>query len=83
MLTKRQIDIILYLGRKHRYSYVAKICKDCGISYPHGYKLVNALEDIGIIEHSKTKNKKSIVLTPSGYDVYQSTERIKEICEKK
>jgi predicted transcriptional regulator len=73
--------ILVGLKRGKKAKYTSLISKDIDCTYSHTAKILNLLEDHGLIEFEKTGRKKLVKLTSLGEELANAFEIILEKLE--
>ena len=69
--------IIMAISKEDNYS--SKIIKKTGVTYAHGTKIFNLLEESKIIKKLNIGRKKFIILTPKGEKIKEHLNKIKSL----
>ncbi len=78
---KKPAMMLIALKKVSRAKYGSQLAKEIDCTYSHAVKILQTLEEIGLVSFEKTGRIKIINLTKKGADVATHIEAIKNIVE--
>jgi len=71
--------MLVSLKRNTRTRYGSVLAKEVDCTYSHAVKILQTLEDVGLVEFEKKGRIKLIKLTKKGFEVAEAIENIQKI----
>ncbi|MFB6144243.1 MAG: hypothetical protein ABEJ98_02930 [Candidatus Nanohaloarchaea archaeon] len=68
-LHKKPVDLIVKLNNKSRNCYASALSSDIDATYSHTVKILQRMEEFGLVEFEKQGRKKTIELTQKGREI--------------
>jgi len=79
LFRKKPLELLLELKREKKETYGSKISRNIKCTYSHTIKLLQKLEDMGIIHRKKAGRKSLLILTKKGKEI---TDYLNKIVKK-
>lgn len=68
-LRKKPVMILINLAKNNKLRYASVLAKEVDCTYSHTVKIIQMMNDNGIVEFDKKGRLKSIKLTPLGEEI--------------
>ena len=78
LVTPRWVDIINYVAR-HSACSITELSRGIPMTYSYSTKVMNELQDIGVLSIVKNGRRKSLLLTEKGEKVHKSIMILSEL----
>lgn len=82
ILREKPTLIILGIKNAREKKYASVLAKEANCTYSHTIKILQELNDLGIVESKKDGRTKYIQLTPKGEDVAYALESLNRVLSK-
>ncbi len=79
----REKPLLILLIIDNKYNYASLIAKKVDVTYSHCVKILKGMEQAGIIEATKVRRIKEIILTDMGRELKNHLAKAKTIMEEK
>jgi len=73
--------MLIALKKVSRAKYGSQLAKEVDCTYSHAVKILQTLEELGLVSFEKKGRIKIIKLTKKGFDVADNIEMIKKLVE--